>query len=53
MTPDLGKYAFTVLAAYGATLVLVGGLVLVSLLRARATRRALERQERQGGNRRA
>ncbi len=53
MTPDLGKYAFAVLAAYGATFVLLGGLVLVSLLRAGAAKRALERQERLREDRRA
>lgn len=45
MMPDLGKYAVTVLAAYGATAVLVGGLVAVSLRRAARVRRALERAE--------
>lgn len=49
MTPDLGKYAFTVLASYGATFVLVGGLIVASLIRAAATRRALERQEHARG----
>lgn len=52
MTPDLGKYAFTVLGAYGAAALLLGGLVLVSVLRAAAARRALDRQERQRETRR-
>jgi len=45
MTPDLGPYAGTVLGAYGVTLLLLGGLVLVSVLRAGRVRRALARLE--------
>jgi heme exporter protein D len=44
--PELGKYAFTVLASYGVTLVLVGGLVALTLWRGAKVRRALEAQER-------
>ncbi|MCR8726416.1 heme exporter protein CcmD [Frigidibacter sp. ROC022] len=44
--PDLGKYAFTVLSAYGATLLLLGGLVLVTWVRARSVRQRLAEAER-------
>ena len=43
--PDLGKYAFEVLGSYGATLVLLTIIVLVSLRRARKVRAALEEVE--------
>lgn len=49
--PELGRYAGAVLGAYGAAFGLLGGLVLVSLLRAAAVRRALERQEHLRGGR--
>ncbi|WGH78949.1 heme exporter protein CcmD [Jannaschia ovalis] len=39
---ELGKYAFDILLAYGLTAVLILGLVVQSLLAARAARRALE-----------
>lgn len=42
MMPDLGKYAFTVLASYGVSLGLIVLLVAASLLRARRVRRELE-----------
>ena len=45
MMPDLGKYAGDVLAAYGLTLLLLGGLVLVTWLRARAVRQTLDQAE--------
>ncbi len=45
MMPDLGKYAFTVLSAYGVSLVLLLGLVVMSLRRSGRVRRALEAQE--------
>ena len=38
MMPDLGKYADTVLSAYAASIVLLGLLVVVPLIRARNTR---------------
>ena len=41
MIPDLGRYAATVLAAYGVTLALLAGLVGVSLWRAARVRRRL------------
>jgi len=43
---ELGKYAGTVLAAYGVTLALVLGLIAVTLWRGARVRRALEEQER-------
>ena len=45
MIPDLGKYAFAVLASYGVTLVLLGGLVLMTVLRGRKVRHRLEETE--------
>jgi heme exporter protein D len=41
MIPELGRYALTVLAAYGVTLGLLAGLVAVSLWRAARVRRRL------------
>jgi heme exporter protein D len=49
MTPDLGPYAGAVLGAYGVTLGLLAGLVLLSALRAAAVRRALARLEQGRG----
>ncbi|SLN30615.1 Heme exporter protein D (CcmD) [Roseivivax jejudonensis] len=46
MIPDLGKYAGTVLSAYGVSLVLIVALVLVSVWRARRVRAALDEVER-------
>ncbi len=43
--PDLGAYAIPVLAAYGVTLALLGGLVATSLTRAARVRRALAEAE--------
>jgi heme exporter protein D len=45
MMPALGAYAGTVLAAYGVTLALLGGLVALSLWRSARVRRALEAVE--------
>ncbi|MEO8531924.1 MAG: heme exporter protein CcmD [Deltaproteobacteria bacterium] len=42
---DLGKYAVTVLSAYGATLVLLGGLVIWTMFNARKARRELTQIE--------
>ena len=44
--PDLGKYAVTVLSAYGASLGLIAGLVIFILWRSARVRRALDAQER-------
>lgn len=45
MMPDLGKYAVAVLSAYGASLVLLAGLLLVTLRRGRKVRSELDRIE--------
>jgi heme exporter protein D len=45
--PDLGRYAFNVLAAYGVTGLALALLVLQSLWRDRRVRRALGSRERQ------
>lgn len=53
MMPDLGKYAFEVLASYGASLLLLAGVVGVTLwrgARVKAQLREVEaRQERDDG----
>ncbi|WP_114284632.1 heme exporter protein CcmD [Candidatus Halocynthiibacter alkanivorans] len=43
--PDLGKYSFEVLSAYGVTFVLLAALVLVSVWRARQMKTRLEAAE--------
>ncbi len=48
--PDLGTYAGPVLAAYGASIVLLGGLVAWVVLRARAVARTLTAVERRQEN---
>jgi len=45
MWPDLGKYAVPVTSAYGVTIVLTLGLIAVSILQARKSRRRLEALE--------
>lgn len=45
MTPDLGKYAGTVLGAYGAALVLLVALVALTLWQGARVKRALEEIE--------
>jgi heme exporter protein D len=47
--PDLGKYADAVLSSYAASLLLLGLLVLVTVMRGRKARRALEAIERKRG----
>lgn len=47
--PDLGKYAFSVLSAYGATLGLLAVLIGLTLWRGAKVRRALEEQEARAG----
>lgn len=47
--PDLGKYAFEVLSAYGASLVLLAALILLSLRRGQAARAALSEAEKEAG----
>jgi heme exporter protein D len=49
MMPDLGKYAFAVLASYGASVVLLVAIVAVTLWQGARIKRALaEVEERQG-----
>ena len=50
--PDLGKYAETVLSAYGASLVLLVGLVAFSLWRGRRVRAEMEALEARMGAKR-
>ena len=45
----LGQYALFVLAAYGVTILLVGGLVVSSVIRSAKVRAALEKVERTRG----
>ncbi|RDW13193.1 heme exporter protein CcmD [Paracoccus thiocyanatus] len=45
---ELGKYAGTVLAAYGASLVLLAGIVVQTVLANARARRALQEHERRG-----
>ncbi|PKP69945.1 MAG: heme exporter protein CcmD [Alphaproteobacteria bacterium HGW-Alphaproteobacteria-4] len=49
MMPELGKYAVSVMSAYGVTVVLLVGIVAQSLWRAARVRRALEAQEQRTG----
>ncbi|MGP3698676.1 heme exporter protein CcmD [Rhodobacter sp. NSM] len=49
MIPDLGKYAFSVLTAYGASITLLAGLVVMSLWRGARVRRMLREVERRQG----
>ena len=44
--PDLGKYAFDVLAAYGVSLVILAGIVWLSLWQGARARKRLEEAER-------
>ncbi len=39
--PDLGKYAFTVLSAYGATIVLLAALIAVTWVQSRRAKSRL------------
>ncbi|SDC92267.1 heme exporter protein CcmD [Ruegeria marina] len=45
MIPDLGKYAATVLSAYGASILLLVALVALSLRRGRKVRTEMEQIE--------
>ena len=45
MMPELGKYAGTVLGAYGAALVLLVALVALTIWQGRRVKRALEEVE--------
>ena len=44
--PDLGKYAFEVITAYGASIAVLAVLVGLSLRRSRRVKRMLEEIER-------
>ncbi len=44
--PDLGKYADAVLSAYAVSIVLILGLVVLSLIRARRVRKQLQEVEK-------
>ncbi|QFU09003.1 Heme exporter protein D (CcmD) [Rhodobacteraceae bacterium THAF1] len=43
--PDLGKYALEVGLAYGISAVLIAGLVVISVLRARRVAQQVEKAE--------
>ena len=45
MTPDLGKYAVEVTLAYGVSLALLAGLILVSIRQSKKTNAALDAAE--------
>lgn len=45
MMPDLGKYAFAVLSSYGATVVLLAGLIVATVIRSRRVRAQLDAAE--------
>lgn len=45
MIPDLGKYAFAVLSSYGASLALIGLIVLLTLWQGRRVKRRLAEVE--------
>lgn len=45
MIPDLGKYAFEVLAAYGVSIVLLVGIVVLSVRRSRKVQAQLKAVE--------
>jgi len=49
MIPELGKYAVHVLASFGVTFALLGGLTWMSVARWRRLRRAVERMEARRG----
>lgn len=49
MIPDLGKYAGTVLSAYGASIVLLAGLVWMSLRASKKAKKDLQKVERKDG----
>ncbi|MFV1599817.1 MULTISPECIES: heme exporter protein CcmD [unclassified Phaeobacter] len=47
MMPDLGKYAVEVLSSYGASLVLLAGLLVITFARGRRIRREMRAMEQQ------
>ena len=50
MMPDLGKYAGAVLGSYGVGLALLAVIVILSVLRARRVKRALDAAEARAKN---
>jgi heme exporter protein D len=48
MLPDLGKYADAVLSAYGASIVLLVGLVVMSVVKGRRVRKQMQEIEGRG-----
>lgn len=48
MMPELGKYEIEVLSSYAVSIGLIVALVLVSILRARKARAALDEVEKRG-----
>ncbi|MGB7316993.1 MAG: heme exporter protein CcmD [Planktotalea sp.] len=46
MMPELGKYASAVLSAYGASIVLIIGIVVLSAMQSRRAKAALEDVEK-------
>jgi len=48
MIPDLGKYAGAVLAAYGTSIVLLVGLVVISVVKGRRVRKQMQEIEARG-----
>lgn len=53
MMPDLGKYADVVLGSYGATIIVIGGLVALTLWRGARVRAALQAAEARIGDKEA
>jgi heme exporter protein D len=45
MMPDLGTYAIEVMSAYAVSIALLGGIVVLSVARARRVRRELDEAE--------
>ncbi|MEK0163786.1 heme exporter protein CcmD [Phaeobacter sp. A36a-5a] len=45
--PDLGKYGVEVLSSYGASLVLLAGLLVITFARGRRIRREMQAMEQQ------
>jgi len=48
MLPDLGKYAGAVLSAYGASIVLLIGLVVMSVVKGWGVRKQMQEIEARG-----
>ena len=47
MLPDLGKYSDVVLSAYGSTIVLLVGLLVMSVVKGRRVRKQMQEAEAQ------